>query len=358
MIRIKQYNTWKQYFSGIGVIILTSLVLYPFVDFIGYRVVALILLLIVSLLAMLFDIFPVLVIALLSALIWNYFFIPPTFTFHVGTPEDALMFLMYFVVALINTVLMFKIREYEKKMRDKEDRENAVKLYNTLLNSLSHELRTPIATIIGSIDTIMANESKLSEDNKHALYREIEKAGVRLNRQVENLLSMSRLEAGVLKPNPDWCDVNEIIHKLLAACREHAGNRRVLFEANEDLPLFLVDRGLIEQILNNILDNAIKYTPEQSSISVAVYHQADSCCFVIADSGPGFAEHELSFVFDRFYRLPGSKAGGLGLGLSIASSFTEALNGTIQVENRKEGGAQFTITIPAKASSLKEMTDD
>ncbi len=227
-------------------VLITASVLFFFVDLIGYRVVALLLLLLVSVLAMLFDIFPVLLAALLSALIWNYFFIPPTLTFHVGTPEDGLMFLMYFVVALINTVLTSKIREYEKKARDKEERERADKLYNALLNSLSHELRTPIATIIGSIDTIQAQDSKLSPTNRQALYKEIENAGIRLNKQVENLLSMSRLEAGMLKPNLDWCDVNELVHKIIASCKEHAGNRTIGFEAQDQFPLFLVDRGLIE----------------------------------------------------------------------------------------------------------------
>lgn len=358
MIRIKQYSGWKQYLIAILLVVITSSALYFFVDLIGYRVVALLLLLVVSLLAMLFDIFPVLVAAMLSALIWNYFFIPPTFTFHVGTPEDGLMFMMYFVVALINAVLTSKIREAEKKARDKEERERTVKLYNTLLNSLSHELRTPIATIIGSIDTILEHESQLSSDNQLALYREIEKAGVRLNKQVENLLSMSRFEAGMIKPNLDWCDMNELVHRLIRNYKQHAENRLIIFEADEKLPLFLIDRGLIEQILNNIIDNAIKYTPDQSSITIEVLHKNNGCQFVICDSGPGFAEHELPFIFDRFYRLPETKAGGLGLGLSIAQSFTEILQGTIKVENQKEGGAKFTIDIPARSSQLTEITDE
>jgi two-component system sensor histidine kinase KdpD len=92
---------------------------------------------------MVLDIFPVLAAALLSALIWNFFFIPPTFTLQIRTPEDALMFLMYFLIASINAVLTYKIREFEKKARDREEKENTIKLYNTILNSLSHELRTP-----------------------------------------------------------------------------------------------------------------------------------------------------------------------------------------------------------------------
>src|SRR5690606_19001108 len=164
---------------------------------------------------MLFDILPVLVTAVSSALIWNFFFIPPTFNLFISTPEDVLMFLMYFVIALINAVLTFKIRSVEKKARDKEKREKTIQLYNTMLNSLSHELRTPISAIIGAVDTIKENNVKLSNSNKNELIDEIEIAGLRLNRQVENLLNMSRLEAGVLDLNPDWCDLHELIHNVI-----------------------------------------------------------------------------------------------------------------------------------------------
>ena len=198
----------------------TVVLCFLFVDIIGYRAVALILLWVMSLNAILFDIYPVILSALLSALIWNFFFIPPTLTFHIGSPEDALMFLMYFVIASINAVLTYKIRENEKKQRDEVEKANAIKLYNTLLNSLSHELRTPIATIIGAIDTINNSGSKLSDGNKKTLYSEIETAGTRLNRQVDNLLNMSRLEAGFIKPKEDWCDVNELIFTVIKKTRK------------------------------------------------------------------------------------------------------------------------------------------
>src|SRR5690606_12359670 len=208
----------------------------------------LILLLAVSILAMLFDILPVLFTALSSALIWNFFFIPPVFNFHVGTPEDVLMFLMYFVVALINAVLTFKIREIEKKTSDEESKEKTIMLYNTLLNTLSHELRTPISAIIGSIDAIKDKESKISDTNKNELYAEIEIAAFRLNRQVENLLSMGKLEAGILKPNPDWNDMNEVIFSTIKNNKEEAANHTVIFEPDENLPVFKIDRGMVEQI--------------------------------------------------------------------------------------------------------------
>lgn len=351
---MKKYNRTNQYLISIAFVVVTSVTSYFLVGLTGYRVVALILLLVVSILAMLFDILPVLAAAMLSALIWNYFFIPPTFTFHVGTPEDVLMFLMYFVIVLINAALTFKIRDYEKKTREKEEREKTIILYNTLLNSLSHELRTPISTIIGAIDTIKENENRISEDSRRELYDEIEKAGFRLNRHVENLLSMSRLEAGVVQINPDWCDVNELVYGVIKNIRDDALYKTILFDGNEELPLFKIDRGLIEQVLHNIIHNAVQHTPDNSTVIIEAVQKNGNCCFMISDNGKGFPLKEIDSVFEKFYRLPHSPTGGTGLGLSIAKGFVEALGGTIRLENIETGGAKFTIEIPAETSPIKQ----
>jgi len=156
---------------------------------VGYRVVAFILLVTVSLLAITFDILPVLLAAALSAFIWNFFFIPPKFTIHVSTTEDTILLIMYFVIAMINAVLTYKIRRVEKISSIKEERANSVKLYNTILNSLSHELRTPLAAIIGATDNLQTN-SHLTPKDREQLIAEISKACLRLNQQVENLLNI------------------------------------------------------------------------------------------------------------------------------------------------------------------------
>lgn len=321
----------------------------------GYRTVALILLLLVSLLAMVFEIFPVMLTALLSALIWNFFFIPPTLTFHIGTPEDFLMFLMYFVVALINAVLTFKIRQFERKKRDEEEKTETIKLYNTLLNSLSHELRTPIATIIGAIDTINDSENHISESNKKELYSEIEIAGFRLNRQVENLLNMSRLEAGTLKPTFDWFDVNELVFNTIKQNQETTNHHTILFEPKENLPLIKIDGGFVEVILHNLLHNALQHTPVNSNITIEVSFQDNHLVLQVSDEGKGFPKSEINYVFDKFYKLNGTATGGTGLGLSIVKGFTEALNGKISLENKPNGGAKFTVEIPVETSAINEL---
>lgn len=156
----------KQQLISVVLVVLVSGFCFFLSAYLEYKIVALILLMTVSLLAMFFEIFPVLLGAVLSALILNFFFIPPLYTFHIENTEDLMMFFMYFVIAFVNAVLTIKIREVEKKASDKEEKENSIKLYNTLINSLSHELKTPIATIIGAVDTLKENKDKINIQNQ------------------------------------------------------------------------------------------------------------------------------------------------------------------------------------------------
>ncbi len=353
----KNISIKKQWILSILIILSTSIICYLTSGLIGYRVVALVLLMTVSILAMFFDIWPVMISALLSAVIWNFFFIPPIFTFHIDTPEDFLMFLMYFVIAVLNAVLTIKIREQESKARDKEEQEKSITLYNTLLNSLSHELKTPIATIIAGVDTLKENNSKLTDNNKNELLTEIEKASLRLNRQVENLLNMSRLESGMLMVNKDWTDINELIFKTT----EHFTNsttHSIIYIPREELPLIKIDAGLIETVLHNIIYNAILYTPENSTILIEVDLHNNNLTMQINDEGSGFNEEDLENIFKKFYRLPNANTGGTGLGLSIVKGFIEAHNGTITIKNREKKGACFTINIPTHTTYIKNLKNE
>jgi len=350
-------NRALQYSIGIGSILLISFICYLFINVIGYHVVALILLLIVSILAMFFKILPVVISAVLSALIWNFLFIQPQLTFKISTPEDALLFLMYFVIAVMNAVFTTKIRKAEAASRKRKEREKTIHLYNTLFNSLSHELKTPIAAIIGSVDTLKENKEKLSIENKIELYNEIEIAGNRLNRQVKNLLNMSRLESDSIHLQLNWYDVNEIVHRVIENI-ELDCEHQIIYHSKDNIPLFRFDATLVEQILHNIVHNAIQYTPKGSVIEIKVSNTQENCVFEILDNGNGFPEENMKLVFEKFYRLPNSATGGTGLGLSIAQGFAQAHNGTITVCNRGVGGAQFTVTIPAKMTDPKNYQNE
>ena len=344
---------------------------YLISDLIGYRVIALLLLVTVSILAIFFDIVPVLIAAFLSAVIWDFFFIPPRYTFSVGNTEDALMLLMYFIIALVNAVLTTKIRKIQKEVMIKEEKEKTIRLYNTLLNSLSHELRTPISTIIGSSDNLLTNDGRLSEENKIDLIGEISTASLRLNQQVENLLNMSRLESGTIQLKKDWCEINELIYSTAKKLNDSLNNHTLKISIADNLPLFKLDYGLMDQVIYNILSNAIQYTPPGTSVLIdahssdyittdeaGVEFTASKFILVISDNGKGFPESEIEKVFDKFYRLQNSKPGGTGLGLSIAKGFVEAHNGTIKVQNWKSGGAEFIIEIPSETSYISALKNE
>ncbi|GHT87454.1 hypothetical protein FACS189474_0260 [Bacteroidia bacterium] len=347
----------KQYIISLALIVGLSLICFVARDFIDYRIVALLLLLAVSILAVLFDIIPVMISAFLSALILNIFFIDPVWHYKINNAENILLFLIYLVVALVSAVLTNRIRVQEQKIRDKEEKEKTINLYNTLLNSLSHELKTPIATIIGAIDTLKAHDNFVSPGLRNELLSEMEIAGIRLNRQVDNLLDMSRLETGNLQLKKDWCDVNELIFLVIRKFPD-AKNHPIIFHSDEELPLFKIDEGLIEQVLYGLIHNAILYTPPGCTIQISAINDMDNLKIIVSDNGQGFPETEIDKVFEMFYRLPHSKAGGTGLGLSIAKGFIDAHDGTITLENEPEGGARFTIVIPAETSYLKNLKNE
>ena len=324
---------------------------------VGYRGVAFLLLVTVSILAMFLDIIPVLIGSFLSALIWDFFFIPPRFTFTVGTVEDRVLLLMYFVIAMINAVLTNKIRKIEKAVKERDEKEKSVKFYNTLLNSLSHELRTPITTILGSTDNLQ-NSERLSEEDKAILINEISIASVRLNQQVENLLNMSRLESGVFRVKKDWCDIKELVYKTLQRLEPNLQKYRLAVEIPEQLPLFRLDFGLMEQVVYNLIINATQHTPEGTLITIQADCIRDKLVLTLADNGTGFPQNEIPNVFDKFYRLKGSPTGGTGLGLSIVKGFVEAHHGAVRLENLPVRGSKFTIEIPAEKTYINKVKNE
>ena len=349
---INKTNKRLQYLYSITGVILVSAICFGLSGFFGYRTVAFVLLLTVSLMAILFDILPVLLSAALSAFIWNFFFIPPRFTLHVATAEDTILLVMYFVIALINGVLTYKIRQVEKAAMLKDERANSVKLYNTVLNSLSHELRTPIAAIIGATDNLQTNKN-LSHQNREQLINEISKASLRLNQQVENLLNISRLESGHIKPKNDWCDVVELVYEIVKRVEENNPGRKINIQVKQEIPLCSLDKGMMEQVLYNLLNNAAIHTKPESRIDIVAGFHADLLQIIIEDSGKGFSNVDRKDVFHKFSRERNAAVNGSGLGLSIVKGFTEALGGSVGLEKGHAGGAKFTVSFPVKTTDIK-----
>ncbi len=478
------------------VITITAGICFVIKEFVGYQVVSFVLLFVVSILAFFFGTGPILLAATLSSLIWDYFFIPPSYTLHVGRPEDMLMLAMFFIIALLNGVLTSRVRRQEMKIRVREERTSALyrlakelsttsgidevlnlavrdirkyfnlesafilkdetnqlekqvrhetalnfsenemsiaewtfrhsakagkysdtlpsgiytfyplkgnndnmgviavqhtkvftqgeeqfwegflpqisgkiereflrnaarnayilnesdKLYKTLFNSISHELRIPVATIMGASDTLIAQD--YAPETRKMLYQEINTAAVRLNRLIENLLNMSRLDSGRLTPRIDWCDLHDLINKVTQTLTVELKPFYLHCILPEDMPLVQLDFGLMEQVLHNLLLNATQHAPEGSNIRIKFFYDNGFLVIQVMDRGSGFSDSDLPLVFNKFFRGESAVAGGTGLGLSIVKGIVEAHKGTIIAENRMNGGARFTIKIPTKISDI------
>lgn len=321
-------------------------------DVLGYHVIALLLLLCVSILAMFLRIIPLLILAIISAISLNFFFITPRYTFRIYSAEDFLLFLVYFLIALVNAVLTNKIRNYEEKQQQEKEKTKIIQLYETLLNSLSHELRTPIATIVGSIDTIRDRNFNLPESDKEELLTEIQHASIRLNREVENLLNMSRLESGVIQPKLDWIDFNEVVYRTFREFEDASIQDRLFFYPDNENPPIKTDGGFLEIILKNLIHNAIKHNDPSTNVIVSNVINEEGLIFKVSDNGKGFPVSAIDQVFQKFYKIENT-TGGTGIGLSLVKGFVESLNGSISLKNNKTNGAEFTVRIPVIISDIK-----
>ncbi|SFB78601.1 two-component system, OmpR family, sensor histidine kinase KdpD [Flexibacter flexilis DSM 6793] len=480
-------------------VVVSAVICNAFSDYLGYEVVSYVFLFVISIFSLFFGTTAILLAAVLYALIWDYFFIPPIHTFHIGRVEDILMLVMFFVIALLNGILTSRIRRQEKKTRAREEQTHALyqitrrlaslqsieeitqqvasntkqyfgadvavfikneadklekqtyfkpqlfftdkeesiidwvfrnnaragrwtdtlpatrytfypltgdsqnmgvlavahnknftqadeqfweaflslisgkyereylrnlakqtyllaesdKLYRTLFNSISHELRIPIATIMGASDLLLSQNC--SPDDKTQLENEINTASLRLNRLVENLLNMSRIESGHLRPHPDWCDVQDLANALTTNLQKQLAQFHFQMILPAAMPLVKIDFGLTENIVHNLLLNATQYTPQGAAIDLSFGYEHQNFVVKVADAGKGFTKEELRLLFDSFYRGKTAQAGGVGLGLSIVKGLTQAQGGTVAVANRPEGGAVFTVTIPCEALNPQDV---
>ncbi len=483
-----------QYLLASVIVLLVAMICFPLSAFIGYRTVSFIILLTVSLLPLRMGPGPVLIAAAIGAFVWDFFFIPPLFTFSVGHIEDMLMLGMYIIVAIVTGVLSARVRAREKVVRQREEKTSALfaltkdlasthsqdeviqaavsnikkyfnaevalylgepdgdispaphpsstmqpdskefgvaawvywnekkagkftetlpfaqatyfpmsgpryplgvigvrlpheqkfnidqetllqnfiaqissvierellneftkksivvaeseRLYQTLFNSISHELRTPIAAIMGASENLL--EKFVREESKAALEytKEIHTAAERLNRLVANLLDMTRLESGQIKPKLDWCDIRDLLNVTIKGLEQEVMHHPLTVTIPDTMPLIKADFGLLEQALTNLILNATLHTPAGTSIFVDASVDNNDCVIIVADNGQGLPDDDLEKIFEKFYRVHGARTGGTGLGLTIAKGFIEAHKGTISVKNRPEGGAEFTIRIP------------
>ena len=218
-----------------------------------------------------------------------------------------------------------------------------------LLSSISHDLRTPLASIKASASSLLQDDVQWSDEERRSFALAIEREADRLNRLVANLLDMSRIEGGALKPEKEWYPIDELIHDVLGHMQPLLLDRVVQTQIPDDLPPVQIDYLEIEQVVTNLIENAVRYTPSDSPLDVSVQIEGDQMVVSVADRGPGIPPADLERVFDKFYRVLGHTAErptGSGLGLAVSKGLIEAHGGRIWAENREGGGALFRFTLP------------
>lgn len=281
---------------------------------------------------------PALFASLLGVLSFDFFFVPPRYTFHVEHPQYVVTFIVMFAVALLISHLAVRVRLQAEAAKKAELVAETEKLRSSLLSAVSHELRTPLTAILGSASALLHGHK-----GDHGLIENIRDEAERLTRLIHNLIETTRLESGAaLKKEP--YPIEDVIGTALERCEKLLAGRKVETDLPENLPLLPLDPVLMELVFVNLLENAARHAPK-SSLDISARERMDGLEVSVADDGPGLRAEDLGRVFEKFFRA-GSAPGGAGLGLAICKAVVEAHGGTIKAENRPGGGAVFRLTLP------------
>jgi two-component system, OmpR family, sensor histidine kinase KdpD len=291
--------------------------------------------------------------ALTSVLCFNFFFIPPYYTLSVTDLRHVVTFAVMFLVAVVISRLTKRVRDEAdtaRRLGDEAQRATLLaeteRLRSALLSSVSHDLRTPLAVVTGAATTLL--DAGVDPTAQRELLETIVHEAERLERLVRNLLDMTRLEAGSLRLRREWHSLEEVVGTALGRLDKSLGGREIRISVPPDLPLVALDPILVEQVLVNLVDNAVKYTPDGTSIELSVVARRDEVEIAVSDHGAGVPAGDERRVFEKFYRAR-SDGGGAGLGLAICDGIVKAHGGRIWVERRPEGGAAFRFTLPSSA---------
>ena len=229
------------------------------------------------------------------------------------------------------------------------------RLQSLLLSSISHDLRTPLASIVGAASSLVEGVDRYDRETRQDLALTIREEGERLDRFVGNLLDATRLEAGALRLTRDWVEPGDLVSSALRSLGQRLGRHEVVLDLPPTLPMINVDFVLVEQVLVNILDNAVKYSPDDSKVRVEGWHDDESQFIAITDEGPGIPPEDLERVFDRFYRVQHSdkRSAGTGLGLSICRGIMSEHGGTITAQSPVENGrgTRIVLRFPSAVAS-------
>lgn len=236
----------------------------------------------------------------------------------------------------------------KKRLAEAQRIKDSEKLHQTLLNSISHEMKTPLTSILASASAL--EDDKILKDVtslKH-LAQNLQDAGTRLNRIIENLLDMSRLDSGIYSLDIQWHDFNDLLGITIKKLANPLAKHKIKFQIQEEIPLVQIDFRLMEHAISNLLVNAAMYTPPGSEIEIKIKITNNYLYFEVSDNGPGIPQQYLPRIFDKFFRVPGSPTGGTGLGLSLVKSIVELHNGVVMVQPNTPRGITFIIELPVE----------
>lgn len=286
--------------------------------------------------------------SVLGVLAFDFCFVPPYFTLSVADRQYLITFAVMLLTALVISTLTHRVRAQALAARQAWERAEAEFLRNTLLSSVSHDLRTPVASITGASSALIEGGEHLSPHARAEMLDTIHSEAERMERLINNLLDMTRLESGGLSLKREWQHLQELAGSALRPLKKRLHRRLVITRIPADLLAF-VDGPAIEQVLVNLVDNAVEFTPAGTLIEIEARAADATIVIEVADRGPGLPPEAVGRVFEKFFRFAPEAAGkreGVGLGLAICRGIVEAHGGTIDARNRRGGGSVFRITIP------------
>ena len=266
-------------------------------------------------------------------------------------PKDTALLLdpdqLHLLESLVNQVaLAIERTRLSDEAQQAHVRVETERMRNAILSSVSHDLRTPLATITGAASSLLDEQGHIDPTARLELSRSIYREAERLDRLLKNLLDLMRIEAGAVQLNKEWHPVDEVAGAALARLEGRLHDHTVNTAFPADLPLVLVDGVLLEQVVINLVENAVKYAPTGSAIDLSASASDREVIVEVADQGPGIPLGEEARIFDKFYRGKLAREGGVGLGLTICRGIVEAHGGHVWAENRSGGGALFRFSIP------------
>jgi two-component system sensor histidine kinase KdpD len=296
---------------------------------------------------------PSLFAAALSAVCFDYFFIPPVFSLAPSDLKSLVTLLVMVIVATVISGLAERARRQHRAAQARDVQIETERLRNSLLSAVSHDLRTPLATIFGAGTELLEDGADLAPEAREGLVQAIVEEAAHLDQLVTNLLEVARLEGGPInirkRPEP----LDEVVEAALSRLRVRIGDRSVRSRVPEEIPMVPIDAVLIQQVLVNLLENALRYTSEGTPLEIEATCDAHQVTVEVRDRGPGIREEEAERLFERFYRgqPQSSRDGGVGLGLTICRAIVRAHGGTIALINREKGGAIARLTLPLSAGA-------